>query len=129
MLLASKLFVLSLCLSTTLADFKLPNFDNVGNILQTIKSTGMMDQFQEQFTQMMMKQKAKRDESVEDEDEVRPRCAAGEVSPPSWNPPCARGMVLSNRPWTPTPETTYAWLPLPMSVTERRVNGLQEIEV
>ena len=70
MLLSSKLFVLSLCLSTTLADFKLPNFDNVGNILQTIKSTGMMDQFQEQFTQMMMKQKAKRDEAVDDEDEA-----------------------------------------------------------
>ena len=54
------------------ADFQMPNLDNMGNILQTLKDTGMMDQFQEKFSQMFLKPKARtvNDESLHEEDEI-----------------------------------------------------------
>ena len=39
------------------SDFQMPNLDAMGNILQTLKDNGMMDQFQEKFTQMFVKEK------------------------------------------------------------------------
>ncbi len=35
----------------------MPNLDAMGNILQTLKDNGMMDQFQDKFSQMFVKEK------------------------------------------------------------------------
>ncbi len=39
------------------SEFQMPNLDAMGNILQTLKDNGMMDQFQEKFSQMFVKEK------------------------------------------------------------------------
>ena len=58
------------------ANFQMPNLENVGSILQTLKNTGMMDQFQEKFSQMFVKQKGashatnQKDEVLHEEDEI-----------------------------------------------------------
>ncbi len=51
-----KLLVVSVCVVLVSADFEMPNLDNVGSILETLKNTGMLDQFQEKFTKMFLKE-------------------------------------------------------------------------
>ena len=36
----------------------MPNLDNVGDILQTLKDSGMMDQFEKDLKQMLFEQKS-----------------------------------------------------------------------
>ena len=63
-------------LAVVSANFQMPNLENVGSILQTLKNTGMMDQFQEKFSQMFVKQKdashatKQKDEVLHEEDEI-----------------------------------------------------------
>ena len=58
----------SICAVLASADFEMPNLENVGSILQTLKNTGMLDQFQEKFTQMFIKEKTqKQEEETKDE--------------------------------------------------------------
>ena len=63
-------------LAVVSANFQMPNLENVGSILQTLKNTGMMDQFQEKFSQMFVKQKGashvtnQKDEVLHEEDEI-----------------------------------------------------------
>jgi hypothetical protein len=57
-----KLLLVSVCVVLVSADFEMPNLDNVGSILQTLKNTGMLDQFQEKFTKMFLKEKLQNQE-------------------------------------------------------------------
>ena len=57
-----KLLVVSVCVVLVSADFEMPNLDNVGSILETLKNTGMLDQFQEKFTKMFLKEKLQNQE-------------------------------------------------------------------
>ena len=69
-------------LAVVSANFQMPNLENVGSILQTLKNTGMMDQFQEKFSQMFVNQKGatkqrdashatnQKDEVLHEEDEI-----------------------------------------------------------
>ncbi len=57
-----KSLVVSVCVVLVSADFEMPNLDNVGSILQTLKNTGMLDQFQEKFTKMFLKEKLQNQE-------------------------------------------------------------------
>ena len=50
------------CFSVASADLNLPNFDGVGSIMDTLKTSGMMDQFKEKFGQMLINQKKMRQE-------------------------------------------------------------------
>ena len=57
-----KILLVSGCVVLVSADFEMPNLDNVGSILQTLKNTGMLDQFQEKFTKMFLKEKLQNQE-------------------------------------------------------------------
>ncbi len=52
-----KLFLFSMAVVLASSEFQMPNLDAMGNILQTLKDNGMMDQFQDKFSQMFVKEK------------------------------------------------------------------------
>ena len=55
-----KLFLFSLAFVLASSEFQMPNLDAMGNILQTLKDNGMMDQFQDKFSQMFVKEKSEK---------------------------------------------------------------------